>query len=138
MIKTNFGPMNQFLSDMDSWLRVMSDPKCESDSFSPRTNIQNNETEYVLTMELPGVKKEDVNISLDDGELKVTGEKKHQQRDGENNFHISERVFGGFHRSFRLRGDVDEKSIRADFADGILHIILPKKGDAQKKTIQIN
>lgn len=98
--------------------------------FAPRSDALACESTYEINLELPGVKQEDVEISLHDNSLVVRGEK-HSQRDlqGQNYF-FTEREFGSFQRTFKLPGDANASEIEAVFDAGVLSITIPKTSKA--------
>ncbi len=106
--------------------------------FSPRTDIQEEDDKYLVRMDMPGVDKENVKIEVEDGYLTVSGERKSQQDEKQDNWIRCERSYGKFSRSFKLGGNVNEEGIHADFKNGELTLSLPKAEKAQKKLISIN
>ncbi|NIB41644.1 Hsp20/alpha crystallin family protein [Pseudomaricurvus alkylphenolicus] len=96
--------------------------------FSPRVDIRENDKTYMVSAELPGVKKDDLTVTLRDGVLTVEAEL-HQEDKEEKDGKLlrQERRYGRFMRSFNLMGDVKEKDIDATFKDGILHLTVPKR-----------
>lgn len=94
--------------------------------FSPRINILENEESIGIEVELPGVKKSDINITLEDNILTVKGEKKAGSVDEKTRYYRSERVFGAFKRSFTMPKDVESENVVAKFEDGVLFISLQK------------
>jgi len=106
-------------------------------TFAPEVDIEEKDTEYVVTVELPGVKKDDVKISLKDNVLTISGEKKRVKKINKKNFYQCERVFCSFERSFRLPELVDHEKIEAEFKDGILTIVVPKSPESKPKSIEI-
>jgi len=95
---------------------------------------EDNENLYV-ELEMPGLKSEDVNLSYEDGILRIEGEKKAPDRTGQ--YHLSERRFGKFVRAFQLPNVVDPNSIEATFKDGILTVKLAKRPDTKARQIEI-
>jgi len=106
-------------------------------TFMPRVDIREEKESVVLSAELPGVPKENLNIELKDGVLTVTGEKKAERTDEEKGFYRSERIFGSFKRSFKVPDVVDPEQIAADYSDGVLTLTLPKKPEASPRQIAI-
>jgi len=106
-------------------------------AFAPVVDIEEKEKEYVVTVELPGVRKDDVKINLKDNVLTVSGEKKSEKKIDEKNYHQTERIFGSFQRCFRLPELVDQEKIAADFKNGILNVAIPKLPEVQPKSIEI-
>ncbi len=103
-----------------------------------QTDVHEDEAGYTLDIDVPGVKLEDIDISLHDGLLTISGERKSVRKDGESGYRRVERRFGTFSRSFRLPKHVDDAGIEASAADGVLHISLPKKEEVKPRTIAIN
>ena len=90
--------------------------------FSPRANIVENEKDFLIDIELPGVKKEEVDIAIKDNVLVVKGEKKKEKREKEENYSFFESYYGSFSRSWKL-DNVEEDSVEASFKDGILKLV---------------
>ena len=103
----------------------------------PRADLERNDNDFRLYIELPGVKKEDVLVEVEEGVLKISGEKKNHA--DEKMEEISrERCFGKFARSFRLSHEIDSDNIRVEFKDGLLQVLLPRTTEARKRSITIN
>jgi len=86
---------------------------------------------------LPGIDPKDVEISLSDNVLTIKGEKKQEKEEENENYHVIERSYGGFTRSFRLPGQVQNDKVKATYKNGILKITLPKTEETKKKEIKI-
>ncbi|MEM7223403.1 MAG: Hsp20/alpha crystallin family protein [Pseudomonadota bacterium] len=108
-----------------------------ADWFAPRSEASAAEDSYEITLELPGVKAEDIDVSLDDGSLTVKGEKRSQREEKGRTYFFSEREYGAFQRSFRLPADARPDDISADFKDGILSLKVPKQTPAKKSSKRI-
>ncbi|HMV27523.1 Hsp20/alpha crystallin family protein [bacterium] len=106
-------------------------------NWNPATDIVEGKDEYTVRIELPGVSKNDVKITIHDNVLTVQGEKKQESENKENNYHRVERSYGSFMRSFRLPSMVKGEKIDANYKDGILTIVLPKAEEAKTKEIEI-
>jgi len=94
-------------------------------------------TDLVVRVELPGVKKEDVDITIRDNYLVIRAEKKEEQEENKEHVHVVERVYGKFERVIPLPTDVDPDKAKATFKDGVLEIRFPKKSASQEKKITI-
>jgi len=105
--------------------------------WSPDVDISETDNEIIVSAELPGVKKEDIKITLQDNVLTLRGEKKQEKETKDENFHRVERSYGVFQRSFTLPATVDAKNIKAGYKNGVLKIRLPKAEEAKKKEIPI-
>ena len=103
-----------------------------------RVEVSENEQSYVIRAEIPGVKKEDINISIDADQVAISAEVKNEKdaREGERVLR-AERYYGKVYRAFALGQPVDESAASAKYADGILELVLPKKAAAQAKRIEI-
>lgn len=93
-----------------------------ADWFAPRSDASTMENHYEINVELPGVKPEDVDVSITDNNLVVSGEKHYEREESGRTYFFSEREFGKFQRSFRLPADADGNHIDAAFNDGVLRI----------------
>jgi HSP20 family protein len=105
--------------------------------WNPSVDIAERESEYVVKVELPGVSKDDVRITLEDALLTIRGEKKQEKESKEANYHRMERSYGSFQRSFTLPASVKADKIEASYRDGILTVTLPKADEARRKQIEV-
>jgi len=92
----------------------------------------------IVKAELPGMKKEEIEISLHDGVLSLSGERKAQDKYEEADTCRSERFLGRFHRTFELPAPVEADKVKATYQDGILTVTLPKSEEAKPKQIEVN
>lgn len=107
-------------------------------AWAPPVDVREDDHEISLDVELPGVKPEDVEVTCDNGLLTIRGLKSTERKEGnEGEYHLVERTYGTFTRSFRLPKGVDESKITADFEHGVLHVGVPKAALPQPKKIQI-
>ncbi|HAT18019.1 MAG TPA: hypothetical protein DCS76_09515 [Gemmatimonadetes bacterium] len=105
----------------------------------PAVNVEESADELLLTAELPGMREEDVNVSIKNNILTIRGEKREAREgaDEESRYHVSERRCGSFHRRFTLPWSIDADAIRADFEGGVLTVRLAKAPEAKSRTIEI-
>jgi HSP20 family protein len=103
----------------------------------PACDIYETDKEIVVKAELPGLKKEDVFVSLDNNVLMIRGERKFEGEVKRENFHRVERTYGEFLRSFTLPTFIDSNKILAEFKDGLLMVTLPKREEAKPKQIEV-
>lgn len=108
-----------------------------SSYWTPAVDIAEHDNEYIVKMELPGVSKDDVKISLESNTLTIKGEKKQEKEEKSKNFHRVERSYGSFQRSFTLPTSVKSDKIDAIFNDGVLSITVPKVEEAKPKEIEV-
>ncbi len=106
-------------------------------TFYPAVDIREGDKEITIKAELPGIKKEDVHIDVNDGVITLSGERKLEKEDKKENYHRIERSYGSFHRSFTLPSTVDVEKIKATYKDGILEATLPKTEEAKPKSIPV-
>ncbi|HWP41686.1 MAG TPA: Hsp20/alpha crystallin family protein [Blastocatellia bacterium] len=95
-------------------------------AWSPRCDIFESDNEIVIKAELPGVKKEDVKVNIENNMLTIQGERKFEEETKQENYHRIERSYGQFMRSFMLPAYVDAGKVSAEFKDGLLRVTLPK------------
>lgn len=107
-------------------------------SWTPAVDVQENQNELRLDVELPGLNPDEVEITADNGVLTIRGEKQFERKEGDDSrYHVVERSYGSFLRSFQLPQGLDESRIEASFNNGILSIHIPKSALPQPKKIQI-
>jgi len=105
--------------------------------WSPEVDISEDDQGYLLKADLPEMKKDDVRVTVEDGILSVSGERKCQKEDQKKKFHRIERSFGTFRRSFTLPEDADSTKVTAEFRDGVLKVHLPTTPIARSKAIEV-
>jgi HSP20 family protein len=104
---------------------------------APAVDVAEKEKEYQITAELPGLDESNVQVTLVDDVLTITGEKRDEKEEKDKNYHLSERRYGSFQRAFQLPPGIDQSKIEASFRNGILTVLLPKAPEAQTKTTKI-
>jgi HSP20 family protein len=109
----------------------------EEVNWMPAANISETKKEYLIKAELPEMRKEDVNITLQNGVITIAGERKHVKEDSDENTLRVESVYGAFSRSFALPDGIDSSAIRAESKDGILSIHIPKTPAVMPQKIDI-
>jgi len=105
--------------------------------WSPAVDISESDREYLIHVELPEVKKEDVKVSVQEGELMIHRERKQEIEEKWKKHHRVERSYGSFARSFTVPDGVDETKVTAEFKDGMLNLHLPKSERAKPKAIDV-
>ena len=103
----------------------------------PAVDMYDDKNEIVVKAEVPGVDKENINISLSDNMLTIKGEMKKEEETKEEDYYYSERSYGSFVRTLNLPAKVSDKKIKASFKDGILEIHLPKAAESKPKDIKV-
>lgn len=99
--------------------------------FTPRTRITEDKDNFFIQMEMPGVTKEDVKITLENNLLSISGTKKNEKKTEDNTLIMNEIFYGEFSRSFTVSDDIKKDAIEADFKDGVLKLTLPKKEEVK-------
>lgn len=106
-------------------------------AFVPEVDVLEVKDGFLLRAELPGVKKDELKITLENGVLTLTGEKRVQAEDEQKAYRLRETRQGRFERRFRLGEGIDRNSIKADYRDGVLTVHLPKSKEAMSREIGI-
>lgn len=104
---------------------------------APPLDVEEDENAFSLSMELPGLKKEDVSLQFENGVLSVSGEKRSESEKKGKNFHRMERRYGSFFRSLALPSSVNMDAVDAEFKDGVLKVRIPKREAAKPKSLKI-
>ena len=107
---------------------------------APEADVVETEKEIEVHLEMPGMKSDQIDISLENNILSISGEKRQERTEGDegNRWHLTERRYGQFSRSFVLPRDVDPDAIEARFEDGVLRVVIPKSEKARRRRIDIN
>ena len=109
----------------------------EKTTFTPTFDVSETEKELIVTAEVPGMDKKNININISDGLLTIKGEKKQEKEEKDENYHCVERRYGTFSRTMRLPSEVETDKVVATYKDGVLKITLPKSEAAKPKKIEI-
>jgi HSP20 family protein len=104
-------------------------PKLE---LTPRVDVSENDYLYDIAVELPGMSEKDIEIVLDEDSITLKGEKQLEREEKNKNYHVSERSYGSFQRTFRIPSGVDHNKVTASYSNGVLNIALPKTETAKK------
>ncbi len=105
--------------------------------WAPLVDITEDKKEYVIKAELPEMKKEDVKITVQNGVLSISGERKYEKEEKDKKHHRIERAYGSFLRSFTIPEDADPEEVSAEFKDGLLQVHLLKTERSQPKSIEV-
>jgi HSP20 family protein len=123
---------------LDSAFQLASSAPESTSGWVPALDVFEDEDKIAVQVELAGMKKEDFDISLQDGVLTVSGERKSESEQREGESFRSERSFGSFSRSITLPSPVKTEEIKATYEEGVLTVTLPKAEEAKPKKIQVN
>jgi len=132
-----FGIQREMNRMFDGFFHGTQDEDYSISSWTPAVDIAEHDDEYKVKVELPGVNKEDVKITLESNILTIRGEKKQEKETKKENYHRIERSYGSFQRSFTLPTSVKSDKIDAIYKDGILSVSLPKAEEAKPKQIEV-
>lgn len=105
--------------------------------FAPALDLSETKDAYVIKAELPGMKKEDVKVTMNNNIVTIAGEKRIEEEKREGNFHRMERSFGSFERSVTIPGAIKPEGIDCKYADGLLTLTLPKTEETKQKVIDV-
>jgi len=105
--------------------------------WAPAVDITEDEHEYLIKAELPEVKKENVKVTVENGILSISGERKFEKEEHGKKYHRIERSYGSFTRNFGLPEDVDTNKVEAQFSEGVLKVHIAKSESAKPKQIEV-
>jgi HSP20 family protein len=118
-----FGTSSNVVSAQGSWM--------------PSLDVYEAEDRFVINVDLPGVRPDDIDVTLDQNMLTVKGERRFEQKVDQDNYHRVERTYGAFHRTLSLPSQVDADGIQAEFRDGVLEVVVPKEEVARPRKIKV-
>jgi HSP20 family protein len=117
--------------------RQQGNDRAMTTAWAPALDISERKDAYLVTVEVPGVEPEDLDITMEDGLLTIKGERQFTSESSEQQFHRVERRYGAFRRSITLPAQVQTDQIEATFDNGVLQIVVPKAEEAKPKRIQV-
>jgi HSP20 family protein len=136
-----FNPVKEFIrntTDLETEMEKLFGSNNRTESvFAPAVEITETKDAFQLEVDLPGLTKDDVKISIDKNVLTIQGERKAKAADEKNTYHHNERVFGTFRRSFNLSRLVKSEGIQAGYENGVLSLTLPKIEEAKPREIEV-
>jgi len=122
---------------MESFLPSRNLEERASNVWAPRADLSETDDHYILSMDLPGIKADDVEVTFEDGMLNISGERSVSKKEEGGQYHRIERSYGQFFRSFRFGENADPDGIEADFDDGVLSIRVPKREASKPRRIEV-
>jgi len=138
---TRFDPLNELMDDIFKGFLVRPmyyEGETRGTGLRMKVDVAESNGAYTVTAELPGVRKEDLQVTIDGAQVTLAAEvKREREVSAEERVLHAERVFGKLTRSFTLPQDVDEQTAQAKLRDGVLELTLPKKAAASRKTITV-
>jgi HSP20 family protein len=105
--------------------------------FMPQFEVRETDDAYIFRADLPGVKDDDLDITLAQNRLTISGKREMEQRNESDRYYAVERAYGSFTRSFTLPTDVDQNRVEAELRDGVLNLKVPKSPEQQPKKVQV-
>jgi HSP20 family protein len=127
--------MNRLFEEANRGWRA--DDPSSTTSWSPAVDIYESDSDIVVKAELPGMEREDIDLNLENNVLTLKGNRRFERDAKDENYHRIERAYGTFSRSFSIPAVVEEGSIRAEYKQGVLTIVLPKTQKAKPQQIKI-
>lgn len=106
--------------------------------WTPATNLVETADAYEVSLDLAGFDRDDIEVTVDQGVLTITGERTEEHEGEERNYHLKERSVGRFSRSFSLPSSVDAESVTANYENGVLRVDLPKQEEARTRKIEVS
>jgi len=132
--------VDSFFNDipsMRSLERRLTDTSGQLANWRPRTDIRETDKAYLVSAEIPGARKEDVNVELHGNNLTIKGSVHDEKKNEGEKHYLYERSYGSFTRSFTLPDDADQQGIKAEHKNGVLHLEIPKKAKQEPQKIAI-
>ncbi|HMO35500.1 MAG TPA: Hsp20/alpha crystallin family protein [Gemmatales bacterium] len=136
-------PFQQFHREMDQLMqRFFGDADLETTSkqmasWTPRVDVEEDDKQYLVKVDLPGVDPKEVDISVHENALVIRGQRKEEKEEKKKNYHRVERFTGEFYREIALPRGIDAEKIQAKSANGVISITIPKKAESQPKRVAI-
>ncbi len=132
-----FNPLRELQREIDRLFDGFFRGIRTESAFYPMVDVYETNDAVVVEVEVPGMKKEDIKITVEDNVLRISGEKKLEREQKDRSYYVVERSYGTFERAFRLPEYVEPEKIKAKFENGILTITIPKKEEEKKKVIDV-
>jgi HSP20 family protein len=142
MLVTRYNPLNDIRRSFDLFNSIVNSVETNRDesslvAFVPAVNTREGEYAYHVEVDLPGIKKEDIDIDVQNNVLTISGERKTKKEVKEEDYYKIESQYGKFSRSFTLPEKVDTENIHAESKNGVLEVIVPKLKEEEKKVKKI-
>ncbi len=132
----DFMPVSWRPLERSVFSRVM--PSLSGWSAAPAVDVVENDNSFEISAEVPGMDEKDLDVKISDGVLTIRGEKQEEKEEKHKEYHVSERRYGSFQRTFQLPGGVDADKVQATFDKGILKVKMPKSPEAKKNERKID
>lgn len=143
LVKRNYSSpgVNRYYNNLfDDFLgsSLLDSEACKAVDWSPRMEVEESENAFFLNVEVPGMKKKDIDISIKENVITISGEKKAKEQKKESAYYLNEVRYGKFSRSFKLPGNVDIDKIKGNWNEGVLTVEVPKTEITKPRKIEIN
>jgi HSP20 family protein len=122
---------------LNRWFSREGGDEPASRRWMPALDVTESKDAYEIDVEVPGLRPEDINVTVEDGMLTVSGERRSEEEKGDRNYHRVERRYGAFRRSISLPRDVDASRVQANYDNGVLRLEVPKSAGSQAKRIEV-
>jgi HSP20 family protein len=129
--------INHLQREVNRLFESTNEPQEPQGEWNPRVDIYEDSEKFLFKVELPGLKASDINVSLENNILTLSGERKNEFEEKKQNFLRIERFYGAFRRSFQLPNTIDASQINAEMKEGVLQLALAKRLEVQPKQIKI-
>jgi HSP20 family protein len=123
---------------MDRLLVPMAIIRSGSQEFNPACDVEETDSHYLMSFDLPGISKDDLKIEVVDKQLTIAGERKLEKKDDKNSRHVAERYYGSFKRTFTIPSAIDSTKVEASYKDGVLQIAVPKAEAVRPQQVKIS
>lgn len=130
--------MDHFFDDMVPFTFGRDNGGKKLTTWSPSSDITEDEKEYLIKMDIPGMEKGDIKVQYHDGRVTISGERNEEEKEEKKDFVRQERYYGSFYRSFTLPEKIKEDNIQATFKNGVLKLTIPKTEVVKPKPIKVN
>lgn len=138
MTMLRWNPSREMVRWMNLINEINGDEEVVQRTWSPRVDIVEDEHEFRVYADLPGVSKDSIDITLEDGVLTLVGTRAQREEEKDTRMHTNERVYGKFSRRFNVNDNIDGENIHATFDNGVLTLRLPKAEQAKPRKIEID
>ena len=124
---------------MGHWFRAPTMVRAEDNTKAPAIDVSENESTFIVKAEIPGVPRENLSVTINDGVLTISAERHKEKKDEEKSGRLirQERYYGKFVRSLRLGVDIDEAKVEAHYEHGVLNLVLPKTAQVKPRKVDI-
>ncbi len=134
-----FSDLVQMRDEIGRWFEDVDRPRERTSSvWAPQVDIRETDKEITIKADLPGMNMEDIDVSVDENQLIIKGERKQEKKEEEKDYVRVERSYGSFYRSFNIGVPVKEDQIKASYKDGVLKVAIPKAEAKKPKKIAIS